>query len=58
VDVKPMLSVRHRYISILIIALVIISVFAVHVLAVEDFNAVEKAIDSQKVEKPRLPTYS
>ncbi len=53
-----MLSVRHRYISILIIALVIISVFAVHVLAVEDFNAVEKAIDSQKVEKPRLPTYS
>ncbi len=50
-----MLSVRHRYISILIIALVIISVFAVHVLAVEDFNAVEKAIDSQKVEKTKAP---
>ncbi|MGS0764271.1 flagellar biosynthetic protein FliO [Syntrophomonas curvata] len=50
-----MLSVRHRYISILIITLVLISILAVNVLAVEDFNAVEKAIDSQKVEKAKAP---
>lgn len=50
-----MLSKRYRYISILIVALVLVSVFTVNVLAVEDFNAVEKAIDSQKVENPKAP---
>lgn len=50
-----MISFKHRYVSIFIIALVLVSIFALNVLAVEDFNAVEKAIDSQKVENTKAP---
>lgn len=50
-----MISFKHRYVSIFIIALVLVAIFALNVLAVEDFNAVEKAIDSQKVENTKAP---
>jgi len=50
-----MISFKHRYISICVIALVLVSIFALNVLAVEDFDAVEKAIDNQKVEKTEAP---
>lgn len=50
-----MVSLRKRYIAILVLTLFLVLILAFNVQAVEDFSEVQKAIDSEQVEKTRAP---
>lgn len=50
-----MVSLRKRYTAILVLTFVLVAILNLNVLAVQDFDDVQKAIDNQQVENTRAP---
>lgn len=50
-----MVSLRKRYTAILVLTFILVAILNLNVLAVQDFDDVQKAIDNQQVENTRAP---
>ena len=50
-----MVSLRQRYTAILVLTFILVAILNLNVLAVQDFDDVQKAIDNQQVENTRAP---
>ena len=50
-----MVSLRQRYMAILVLTFVLVVILNLNVLAVQDFSDVQKAIDNEQVENTRAP---
>jgi flagellar protein FliO/FliZ len=48
-------SLRQRYTAILVLTFILVAILNLNVLAVQDFDDVQKAIDNQQVENTRAP---
>jgi len=48
-------SLRKRYTAILVLTFILVAILNLNVLAVQDFDDVQKAIDNQQVENTRAP---